>query len=57
MGEAEETKRQFEEAWRYADSELKFSRMDEQKRKNIAIRIDEKTPNDLIYIAGTFCKK
>jgi hypothetical protein len=55
--EAEETKRQFEEAWRYADSELKFSRMDEQKRKNIAIRIDEKTPNDLIYIAGTFCKK
>lgn len=55
--EAEEVKKQFEKAWQYADSELKFSRIDEQKRKNLAIRIDEKTPDDLVYIAGTFCKK
>lgn len=55
--EAEEVKKQFEDAWKYADSALEFSRIDEKTRKNLAIRIDEKTPTDLVYIAGTFCKK
>jgi tetratricopeptide (TPR) repeat protein len=55
--EANEIKKQFEVAWRYADSELKFSRIDEAKRKNLVVRVDETTPNDLVYIAGTFCNK
>lgn len=55
--EAEDVKKQFETAWRYADAFLEFSRIDEKTRKNIAIRLTEKTPNDLVYIAGTFCKK
>ncbi len=54
--EAATVKRQTEEAWRYADSELKFSRIDEAKRTNLAIKVDETTPNDLVYIAGNFCK-
>jgi tetratricopeptide (TPR) repeat protein len=55
--EAEEVKKQFETAWQYADSSLEFSRIDEKSRKNLAIRVDDKTPNNLVYIAGTFCKK
>ena len=55
--EAEEVKKQFETAWRYADSSLEFSRIDEKARRNLAIRVDEKTPDNLVYIAGTFCKK
>jgi hypothetical protein len=57
MEEAEVVKNQFETAWKYADSALEFSRIDEKTRKNLAIRMDEKTPNNLVYIAGTFCKK
>ncbi|HEU5292511.1 MAG TPA: hypothetical protein VFU05_17810 [Cyclobacteriaceae bacterium] len=55
--EAADVKKQFENAWKYADSALEFSRIDEKSRKNLAIRVDEKTPTDLVYIAGTFCKK
>lgn len=55
--DAEEVKKKFETSWRYADTTLEFSRMDEKTRKDLAIRVDETTPNDLLYIAGTFCKK
>jgi tetratricopeptide (TPR) repeat protein len=55
--EAEGVQKQFETAWRNADSILKFSRIDEATRKNLVIRVDETTPNNLVYIAGTFCNK
>lgn len=55
--EAEKVKKEFDAAWHYADSNLKFSRIDEASRKNLALRVDETTPDDLIYIAGTFCSK
>lgn len=53
--EAEKVKAQFNEAWQYADSQLRYARIDELKRKNLYVRIDDSTPNDLVYIAGTFC--
>lgn len=55
--EAMEVKKQFEQAWTYADSALKFSRIDEASRKDLAIRIDENSPNELVYLAGVTCLK
>lgn len=54
-GEAEDVKQQFDLAWKYADSELKFSRMDKAKRKNLTLKIDENSPNTLVYLASTVC--
>ncbi|MDI1322242.1 MAG: hypothetical protein PSV36_05800 [Algoriphagus sp.] len=53
--EAEEIKKQFKEAWKYADTELKASIIDPEKRQNLTLRIDEKSPNDLVYLASSFC--
>jgi len=53
--EAAEVQKQFETAWQYADIELKYSRIDELKRKDLAIRLTETTATDLVYLAGTFC--
>ncbi len=53
--EAEEIKSQFQEAWKLADTELKGSIVDPDKRKNLALRIDNSTPNTLVYLAGAFC--
>jgi hypothetical protein len=55
--EAAKVQEQFAEAWKYADSQLKYSRIDELSRQNLALRVDESAPNDLIYIAGNFCSK
>lgn len=53
--EAEAVKEQFIEAWKYADSKLRYARVDESKRANLTVRIDETSSNDLVYIAGSFC--
>ena len=53
--ESEETKKQFYQAWRYADSELKYSRIDNVKRKNLVLKIDQNSPNSLVYIASSIC--
>ena len=53
--EAEEIKRQFEKAWQYADTELKASVIAPDKRKNLTLRIDEKSPGELVYLASSFC--
>jgi tetratricopeptide (TPR) repeat protein len=53
--EADDSKRQFIQAWKYADSELKYSRIDKSKRKNLALKIDKNSPNTLIYLASSFC--
>ncbi len=55
--EAKAVQLQFNEAWQYADIGLKYSRIDEAKRRDLAIKIDETTPTNLVYIAGTFCSK
>ena len=53
--EAEEVNEQFKAAWKYADTELKASVVDPAKRKNLALRIDDKSPGTLIYMAGALC--
>jgi len=53
--EAETVKKQFEEAWKYADTALKASVFDPEKRKNLALRIDQKSPNALVYLASPAC--
>jgi len=55
--EAEEVRKQFELAWKYADSELSYSRIDKNKRKNLTLKIDEDSPNALIYLASSVCLK
>jgi tetratricopeptide (TPR) repeat protein len=55
MKEADEVKKQFEIAWKYADSELKYSRIDKNKRKNLTLKIDENSPNTLVYLASSMC--
>jgi tetratricopeptide (TPR) repeat protein len=55
--EAERVKREFEEAWQYADIKLQYSRIDEANRPDLLVRIDETSPAGLMYIAGTFCSK
>lgn len=54
--EAEGVKKEFEKAWKRADSTLKYSRIDETNRPNLVIRVDETTPNNLVYLAGILCK-
>lgn len=55
LEEAEDIKRQFDLAWKYADSELKYSRIDKNKRKDLVLKIDENSPNTLVYLANSFC--
>lgn len=53
--EAEEVKKQFDVAWRYADTDLMYSRLDKRKRKDLALRVDENSPNALVYLASSLC--
>lgn len=53
--EAANVKEEFEKAWRRADSKLAFSTISEKDRSNLAIRVIESTPQDLLFIAGSFC--
>lgn len=53
--EAEDVKKQFDTAWRYADAELKYSRIDENKRNDLALKIDGDSPNTLVYLASSLC--
>ncbi|MBX2843869.1 MAG: hypothetical protein KTR26_19005, partial [Flammeovirgaceae bacterium] len=53
--EANQVKSQFEEAWKYADSDLKYSRINEDSRKDLKLTVTEDDGNDLIYLAAAFC--
>jgi tetratricopeptide (TPR) repeat protein len=53
--EADEVKKQLDVAWKYADSDLKYSRMDESKRKNLTLKVDANSPNEVIYLASSLC--
>lgn len=55
MKEAEDVKKQFDFAWKYADSELKNSRIDANNRKDLTLRIDENSPSSLVYLASSLC--
>ena len=53
--EAQDVKKQFNLAWKYADSELKYSRINKDKRNNLTLTIDETSPNTLVYLASSMC--
>ena len=53
--EAEDVKKQFDQAWNLADTELKGSMIDPDKRKNLTVKIDQDSPNILVYLASSFC--
>ncbi len=53
--EAEKIRQKFTKAWINADSKLKYSRIDPTYRENLAIRIDSKSPSDLVYLVSTVC--
>ncbi|MBL0745667.1 tetratricopeptide repeat protein [Chryseolinea lacunae] len=53
--EAEAIKQQFTEAWKYADITLQASVIDPEKRKDLVLRIDEKSPDALVYLASMIC--
>lgn len=53
--EAEDVKKQFEIAWQYADSQLKYSRIDKDKRMNLTLKVDENSPNTIVYLASAMC--
>ncbi|GAA0880371.1 hypothetical protein GCM10009119_33410 [Algoriphagus jejuensis] len=53
--EAAETDRQFQEAWKLAEMELKGSEIEPNKRIDVALKIDNKSPGEMIYLAATVC--
>lgn len=55
--EAAEADRQFQEAWKLGEMELKGSEIDPEKRIDVALRIDDSSPNELIYLAAVVCLK
>ncbi len=54
---AEEAKKQFDQAWNLADTPLKGSEVDLEKRTNLALKIDKNSPGTLVYLAGALCMK
>ena len=55
LKEAVDVKKQLDAAWKYADSDLKYLRMDETKRKNLTLKVDANSPNEVIYLASSVC--
>lgn len=53
--EAAEIDRQFQEAWKLAEMPLKGSEIDPEKRVDVALRIDNNAPKELIYLAAALC--
>ncbi len=53
--EAQNVYVQFEKAWEFADSALKYSRIDASKREDLALEIRFDSPNEVIYLASNFC--
>lgn len=53
--EAEETKQLFDAAWKYADIKLKNSRVDPSQRKDLVLKADDRSPDQLVYLAGPIC--
>lgn len=53
--ESEKVRLQFEKSWEFADSDLKYSRIDKAKRKDLVLDIRYDSPNEVIYLASNFC--
>jgi tetratricopeptide (TPR) repeat protein len=55
--EATFVQHQFTEAWQRADSKLRYSRIDEESRTDLAIKLAPQSAPALVYLAGTMCLK
>lgn len=55
QGEADEIQKQFDKAWKYSEVTLKGSEIDPTKRENVAIRIEQDSPKEVIYLAAALC--
>lgn len=55
--EARKVRQQFEIAWSFSDTKLKFSRVDEEFRKDFALKISDKSPPEMMLLASTFCSQ
>ncbi len=55
LSEAEKIKKEFDRVWAYADTPLRYSRVDPRYRKNLQIQVGYDTPNELVYIASASC--
>ena len=55
LEQAESIKQKFDEAWKYADVTLKYSRIDPGKRKNLPLKLGFNTPDELLFLAGSAC--
>ncbi|MBR9997774.1 MAG: hypothetical protein KFF73_02330 [Cyclobacteriaceae bacterium] len=53
--EAGKIRNRFEKASKYADTELKYSRIDPDKRVDLVLRAGDESPSDLKYIVSTLC--
>jgi tetratricopeptide (TPR) repeat protein len=53
--EAAQMDKQFQEAWKLAEMELKGSEIDPRKRVDVALKIDDNSPTELIYLAASVC--
>ncbi len=53
--EAKDVNKELVLAWVSSDIELKFSRVDERERKDLALRITNDSPNDYLRLAASFC--
>lgn len=53
--EAKSIKEGKELAWSFADTPLKYSRVDESLRQNLALKISSNSPGEIYRIASAFC--
>ena len=53
--EASKVRVQFEIAWSFADTKLKFSRVDADERNDLVLKISRNSPSEMIRLAASFC--
>jgi len=53
--EAEQIRKQFDDAWQYADCKLRYSRIDPDQRTDLVVKIDKDSPQNLLYLTAAFC--
>lgn len=55
LEEAEKVKALRNKAWAYADTLLKYSRVDEKTRTNLVVKIDSKSPAEMVRFSSVYC--
>ncbi len=53
--EAKEINALLKKAWGYADTKLNYSRVDEKTRTNLVVRLDSKSPPEMVRLASVYC--